>query len=134
MIKPKVIHPREILLYKRVETETDPEFGPTGKISWSEPVLLQGQVKYVNYEKLHAVGDGSDPACDGHIVFYDKDWVEAGGQIGDELEIAEDFISPSRLIVVEMRPAAHYKGRNWHIHVYFSRKRTHHERTYRRLE
>lgn len=124
MIRPKVIHPRDIFLYKRLETEVDPEFGPTGKIGWSEPVLLKGQVKYVDYEKLQAVPDGNDPLSDGHIVFYDEEWVAAGGKIGDELEIVEDFISPSRLIIVEMRPAAHYYGKNWHVHVYFVRKRT----------
>ena len=124
MIKPKVIHPREILLYKRLYTEVDPEFGPTGEIKWSEPILLKGQVKYTDYEKLQAESNGNDPVFDGHVVFYDDDWVAAGGQIGDELEIVENYISPSRLIIVEMRPAAHYYGKNWHVHVYFSRKRT----------
>jgi len=124
VIKPKVIHPREILLYKRLETDVDPEFGPTGKIEWSEPIILKGQVHYTDYEKLQAVPDGNDPVCDGRIVFYNTDWVASGGQIGDELEIVEDFIQPSRLIIIEMRPAAHYRGKNWHVHVYFSRKRT----------
>ena len=124
MINPNIIHLREILLYKRLETEIDPEFGPTGKIQWSEPVVLKGQVKYVDYEKLKAVSDENDPLSDGHVVFYNSDWVASGGKIGDELEVIEDFIEPSRLIIVEMRPAAHYHGKNWHVHVYFSRKRT----------
>ena len=125
MIRPKIIHPREILLYRRLKTYVDSEFGPTGKIDWAEPIILKGQVKYTDYEKLQTVPDGNDPLFDGHVVFYDKDWVAAGGQIGDELEIEEDYISPSsRLIIVEMRPAAHYNGKNWHVHVYFSRKRT----------
>ena len=124
MINPNIIHLREILLYKRIETEIDPEFGPTGKIQWSEPVVLKGQVKYVDYEKLKAVSDENDPLSDGHVVFYNSDWVASGGKIGDELEVIEDFIEPSRLIIVEMRPAAHYHGKNWHVHVYFSRKRT----------
>ena len=124
MIRPKLIHPREILLYKRIQTDVDPEFGPTGKIEWSEPIALRGQVKYVDYEKLSAMPDKDDPLSDGHIVFQNKDWVAAGGQIGDELEIVEDFIETSRLIIVEIRPMAHYHGQNWHVHVYFSRKRT----------
>ena len=43
MIKPKVIHPRKVLLYKRDETEIDPEFGVTGNVTWQEPIELYGQ-------------------------------------------------------------------------------------------
>ena len=123
-MRPKIIHPREILLYKRVYTDVDPEFGPTGKIEWASPISLKGQVKYNSYEKLKAVSEGNDPLSDGHIVFYNEDWVASEGKIGDELELIEDYIAPSRLIIIEIRPAAHYHGRNWHVHVYFSRKKT----------
>ena len=75
MIKPKVIHPRKVLLYKRSETGIDPEFGVTGEVN-------------------------------------------------DELELEEDYTFTSRLKIIEVRPAAHYHGKNWHVHVYFTRMRT----------
>ena len=57
---------------------------------------------------------------DGHIVFYAEDWQNSGGAVGDEIELEDS----SRLIVIEVRPMAHYHGKNHHVHVYFSRKRT----------
>ncbi len=60
---------------------------------------------------------GNDPINDGHIVFYSEDWQ---GIVGDELELEDS----SRLIVIEVRPMAHYHGKSHHVHVYFSRKRT----------
>ena len=77
MIKPKVIHPRKVLLYKRDETEIDSEFGVTGKITWQEPIELYGQVKYDKFQALNPINSGNNPVSAGHIVFYDKDWVEA---------------------------------------------------------
>lgn len=123
-MKPKVIHPRRVLLYRREETKIDPEFGPTGEIIWSEPITLYGQVKYNKFQELTPIGSGNDPVSDGHIVFYDDDWVKSGGQVNDELELEEDYTFTSRLKVIETRPAAHYHGKNWHIHVYFERLRT----------
>ena len=123
MIKPKVIHPRKVLLYKRDETEIDPEFGVTGKITWQEPIELYGQVKYDSFQSLNPTGGGNNPISAGHIVFYDKDWAAAGGQVNDELELEEDYTFTSRLKIIEVRPAAHYHGKNWHVHVYFERIR-----------
>ena len=122
-MKPSLIHPRKITLYRRKETFVDPDFGPTGEIEWDEPIILQGQVKYDKYQQLEPTGMGNDPVSSGHIVFYDKDWVPTGGKIGDEMEAEEDFVSPSRLVITEIRPAAHYHGKNWHVHVFFQRKR-----------
>ena len=119
-MRPKVIHPVKVILHRRKETDTDSEFGITGKIEWLEPVELYGQVRYEKYEQLIPVGDGNDPLNDGHIVFYSDDWEKSGGTIGDELELENS----SRLIVIEVRPAAHYHKRHYHVHVYFSRKRT----------
>ncbi len=117
---PKVIHPVKVILHHRLETEQDEFLGPTGKIEWSEPIILKGQVKYDTFKKLIAVPDGNDPANDGHIVFYAKDWDLSGGTVADELELEDS----SRLIITEIRPAAHYYGRFWHVHVYFTRRRT----------
>lgn len=119
-MRPKVIHPVKVILYKREETEVDPEFGVTGNIIWSEPVELFGQVKYEKFEALVPVGDGNDPVNDGHVVFYADDWLLQGGNIGDELELEDS----SRLVVTEIRPMAHYHGKYHHTHVYFARKRT----------
>lgn len=120
MIRPKVIHPVKVILHSRKEIEIDSEFGPTGKIVWSDPVELYGQVRYEKYEQLIPVGDGNDPVNDGHIVFYSDDWQKSGGVVGDELELEDS----SRLIVIEVRPMAHYHKKHYHTHVYFSRKRT----------
>ena len=120
MIKPKVIHSVKVLLHRRDVTNTDPEFGALGKIEWADPIELSGQVKYEKFERLSPVNDGNDPMNDGHIVFYAEDWQKAGGVVGDELELEDS----SRLIVIEVRPAAHYRGKHYHVHVYFSRKRT----------
>jgi hypothetical protein len=65
------------------------------------------------------VGGGNDPAADGHIVFQDAEWKRSGGHVGDEMELSTD----TRLVVIEIRPAAHYAGKNWHVHVLFTRKR-----------
>ena len=124
MMKPKVIHPRKVLLYKRSETEIDPEFGVTGKITWQEPIELSGQVKYNNFQTVTPVNSGNDPVSDGHIVFYNDEWTAAGGQVNDELELEEDYTFTSRLKIIEVRPAAHYHGKNRHVHVYFTRIRT----------
>ncbi len=118
-MKPKIIHPVKVFLYKRLETVTDPEFGVTGEIIWSEPEILKGQVKYSNFEKLVPVSSGNDPTNDGHIVFYATDWEKSGGKVGDEIEIEKS----SRLIITEIRPMAHYNEKHYHVHVYFQRKR-----------
>lgn len=123
-MRPKVIHPRPVLLYKRVETGIDPDFGPTGEVEWSEPIELQGQVQWDKFQQLEPVSNGNDPISSGHIVFYDDEWVKAGGSVNDEMELVEDFTEPSRLIITEIRPVAHYHGKNWHVHVYFQRRRT----------
>ena len=116
---PKVIHPVKILLHHRLETLSD-DFGVTGEIVWAEPIEVRGQVKYDKFETLVPVPDGNDPLNDGHIVFYSDEWQKTGGIIGDELELEDS----SRLIITEIRPAAHYHGKFYHVHVYFSRKRT----------
>ena len=123
-MRPRLIHPRHVLLYKRKETEVDPEFDTTGKVEWGAPILLHGQVKYNKYQQVTPIGIGNDPVSDGHIVFHDEDWVRADGKVNDEMELDEDFVAPSRLKVIEVRPAAHYRGKNWHVHVFFERIRT----------
>ena len=119
-MRPKVIHPVKVILHRRGVTDIDPEFGASGKIEWLAPVELYGQVRYEKFEQLMPVGDGNDPLNDGHIVFYADEWQKSGGTIGDELELEDS----SRLIVIEVRPAAHYRRKHHHVHVYFSRKRT----------
>ena len=123
-MRPRLIHPRKVRLYKRRETDIDPEFGPTGKVEWEKPVILNGQVKYDKYQRAAPIGSGNDPASDGHVVFHSEDWVSSGGKVGDEMELEVDFVEPSRLVVTEVRPAAHYRGIHWHVHVFFQRKRT----------
>ena len=119
-MRPKIIHPTKVILHHRKETDVDPEFGVSGKIEWLEPVELYGQVRYEKFEQLMPVGDGNDPLNDGHVVFYHDDWQDSYGAVGDELELEDS----SRLIVIEVRPMAHYHGKHYHDHVYFSRKRT----------
>ena len=121
-MRPRLIHPRKVLVYKRKATDVDPDFGPVGEITWDEPVALQGQVKYDKFQQLEPTGFGNDPVSSGHVVLYDTDWVASGGKVGDEMELVEDYVSPSRLVVTEIRPAAHYHGKNWHVHVFFQRK------------
>ena len=116
-MRPKIIHPVKVFLYKRVHTEIDNELGPTGVIEFDEPIELYGQVKYTNFESLVPVGEGNDPLNSGHIVFYPEDF---SGAVGDELELEDS----SRLIITEIRPAAHYHGKSYHLHVFFTRKRT----------
>lgn len=118
-MKPKIIHPVKVFLYHRIETFVD-VLGVTGKISFSEPIELRGQVKYDKFEKLIPVASGNDPVSDGHIVFYFNEWKNSAGTVGDEIELEDS----SRLIVTEVRPMAHYNGSPYHVHVYFSRKRT----------
>jgi hypothetical protein len=117
---PRLIHPRGVILHRRKDTEIDSELGPTGKVEWDESVIIQGQVRYDKYDRLVPTGAANDPASDGHVVFMEKAWAESGGKAGDEMELSP---SGSRLVVTEVRPAAHYGGRAWHVHVLFSRKR-----------
>ena len=119
-MRPKVIHPVKVILHRRKGTDVDPEFGATGVIEWLYPVEIYGQVRYEKFEQLVSVGDGNDPVNDGHIVFYAEDWQKSGGTVSDELELEDS----SRLTVIEVRPAAHYRRKHYHVHVYFSRKRT----------
>ena len=119
-MRPKIIHPVKVILHRRDVTEVDPDFGPLGKIEWLDPMQLYGQVRYEKFEQLVPVWNGNDPLNDGHVVFYSEDWQEAGGNVGDELELEDS----SRLVIIEVRPAAHYHGKYYHVHVYFSRKRT----------
>ena len=119
-MKPKVIHSVKIILHRRKQSDIPLEFGLPKKVEWLEPVELYGQVKYEKFEQLMPVADGNDPLNDGHIVFYSDDWQKSGGTVGDELELEDS----SRLIVIEVRPAAHYHRKYYHVHVYFSRKRT----------
>ena len=119
-MRPKVIHPVKVILHRRKDTELNSEFGLSGKVEWLEPIELYGQVKYEKFEQLMPVGDGNDPLNDGHVVFYHDEWQKSGGTIGDELELEDS----SRLIIIEVRPAAHYRRKHYHVHVYFSRKRT----------
>lgn len=120
MIRPKIIHPVRVLLYRRLDTCTDDELGPTGLIEWSEPYEIFGQVKWDKFEGLAPVQEGSDPVNNGHVVFYFEDWQIGGGSVADELELEDS----SRLIITEVRPMAHYQGKSWHVHVFFTRKRT----------
>ena len=119
-MKPRLIHPRDVLLYRRLSTEEDAELGKTGKIEWHTPVTLSGQVRYAKFNQLVPTGGGNDPVAEGHIVFLVETWVQSGGKVGDEMVLEP---SDSRLIVLEVRPAAHYQGRAWHVHVLFIRKR-----------
>ena len=120
MIRPKIIHPVKVLLYRRLNTEIDDELGPSGVIEFDEPIEIYGQVKYNQFESLVPVGEGNDPVNNGHIVFYSEVWEKFGGTVGDELELEDS----SRLIITEIRPAAHYHGKFYHSHVFFTRKRT----------
>lgn len=119
-MRPRIIHPVKVILHRRKETESDPDFGFSGKIEWYDPLELYGQVKYAKFEQLMPVADGNDPLNDGHVVFYSDEWQKSGGAVGDELELEDS----SRLIITEIRPMAHYRKKNHHVHVYFSRKRT----------
>ncbi|MDR1021027.1 MAG: hypothetical protein LBL73_09740 [Synergistaceae bacterium] len=117
---PRLIHPRSVTLHRRKATAIDAELGPTGEAEWHEPLTLQGQVRYEKYDRLIPTGGGNDPASDGHVAFTEKEWAESGGKAGDEMELSP---SESRLVVTEVRPAAHYRGRAWHVHVLFVRRR-----------
>lgn len=119
-MRPKIIHPVSVILHRRKETVIDHEFGVTGKIEWLDPIELRGQVRYARFEQLTPSGYGNDPVNDGHIVFYAYEWKLSGGAVGDELELEDS----SRLIINEVRPMTHYRGKSHHVHVYFSRKRT----------
>ena len=116
-MRPKIIHPVRIFLYKRLKTEFDDELGPSGIIEFDEPIELYGQVKYSKFESLVPVGEGNDPLNSGHIVFYAENF---SGAVGDEMELEDS----SRLIITEIRPAAHYHKKFYHLHVFFTRKRT----------
>lgn len=119
-MKPRLIHPRDVVLHRRKATENDPELGKTGKIEWYAPVTLPGQVRYAKFNQMAPSGGGNDPVAEGHIVFMADKWAEKGGTVGDEMVLSP---SDSRLVVLEVRPAAHYLGRAWQVHVLFHRKR-----------
>ena len=118
-MRPRIIHARMVLLHRRKMTEIDPDLGATGKIEWEPPARLFGQIRYNKWNQMVPVGSGNDPASDGHIVFLAEEWRESCGQAGDEMELDLN----NRLVITEVRPAAHYAGKNWHVHVFFSRKR-----------
>ena len=116
-MKPRLIHPVRLLLYKRVDSPKDPEFGRVAPREWSEPVEIEGQVRFGKYNLMNPTGVGNDPLSDGHVVFEASTWVSSCGRVGDELSLSGD-----RLIVTEVKPAAHYAGTNMHVHVLFKRR------------
>lgn len=120
-MRPRLIHPRSVLLYRRKEaTDSDPDLGPKTRAEFEAPVKMSGQVRYNKWNAMTPTGGGNDPVCDGHIAFLREDWLREGGKVGDEMELVPD---DSRLIVIEVRPAAHYAGQAWHAHVMFTRRR-----------
>lgn len=117
-MKPRLIHPVDVKIFRRGETGEDPDFGVIAA-KFQEPVTLKGQVSWTRYEALVPTGAGDRPTCDGHVVFYADEWEETGARKGDEMEIEDS----GRLVVVEVRPRAHYGGKSRHVHVGFSRRR-----------
>ena len=119
-MKPRLIHPRHVTLYRRLETSSDPDFGNTGTITWDTPLQLSGQVRYRSYDRMVPTGAGNEPAGDGHVMFMSDEWVASGGVEGDELCLSP---STSRLVVLEIQPCSHYGGEAQMVKVIFARKR-----------
>lgn len=117
-MKPRLIHPVDVKIFRRGETERDPDLGVTA-VGFREPVTLKGQVAWTKYEALTPAGAGDRPQTDGHIVFYAGEWEKTGAGKGDEMEIENS----GRLVIVEVTPRAHYGGVNHHVHVAFTRRR-----------
>lgn len=117
-MKPRLIHPVTVRLFRRETAESDPDFGEVSA-GWKEPVEIKGQVAWGKFEALQPSGAGDRPQCDGHIVFYADEWAKLGGVKGDEVELE----GSGRLVIVEIAPKAHYGGRFWHVHVGFVRRR-----------
>lgn len=118
-MKPRLIHPREVVLYSIVPLARD-VFGDTvdgGVVETRK--ILRGQVHFSAYDKMNLPGGGDDPQGAGHVMFYMTDWEDAGGAKGDELMLAP---SASRLVVIEATPCGHYNGIPHLVKVVFSRK------------
>lgn len=118
-MRPHLIHPRAVKLFRRIPGERDEYGDPATEEISAEAVILRGQVAYAKYDALAPVGGGNDPQGDGHIIFDGGEWDAGGGKVGDEIELSP---SESRLVVLEVRPCAHYFGKAWQRKVIFSRK------------
>lgn len=118
-MKPRLIHPREVVLYSIVPLDRD-VFGDavdSGVVETRK--ILRGQVHFSAYDKMNLPGGGDDPQGAGHVLFYTRDWDDAGGEKGDELVLSP---SDSRLVVIEARPCGHYHGVAYFQKVIFARK------------
>lgn len=118
-MKPRLIHPREITLYRIVALDRDVFGDPVDKGIVETGKILKGQVSYASYDRVNLPGGGDDPQGAGHVLFYTSDWEEAGGMKGDELVLSP---SDSRLVVIEVRPCGHYHGVAYFQKVIFARK------------
>ena len=117
-MKPRLVHPITITLYKREESPPD-AFGD--KTAMTELLfMLKGQLSPAKYDRMRQAGGGNDPEAEGHVIFMASDWAAVGGEIGDELVLPG---SASRLIVVEVMPCGTYGGTAWMVKVGYSRKR-----------
>lgn len=116
-MRPRLIHPITITLYKRSESSPD-VFGD--KTATEVSFTLKGQLSPAKYDRMRQTGGGNDPEAEGHVIFMASEWAAVGGGIGDELVLPG---SASRLIVAEITPCGTYGGAACMVKVGYSRKR-----------
>lgn len=121
-MKPKLIHPVDVFLRRQdKEAAINPAYDEPvgGERLFLEPQRLGGQISYKVRNAFHAAGLGNAPDASGYVLCYAADWDQLGGGVGDLLEIPGE----TKCTVVEVRPAAHYKGRHWLYKIFFERER-----------
>lgn len=121
-MKPKLIHPIDIILYRQDKTTPiNPAYDePTDGMKYLLPVRFKGQISYkVRNAFNFADGLGNAPDASGYVLCNVTDWNNLNGAVGDLVEIP----GATKCKVVEVRPAAHYKGKHWFYKVFFVRGR-----------
>jgi hypothetical protein len=109
-MKPKLIHPVEVTIYRidRVATQFDPDFRePIGDVKYeSTPVTVKAQVKYDRFQALNMVPGGDSPQTSGYLLIEN----EPPGGLNKGDKIASIAGVPVELYITEKRPAVHYRG------------------------
>lgn len=120
-MKPKLIHPIEVKLHRMdKKTPMNPSYDePEGEQLYLPPVAIIGQISYRVHNAAHQTGLGNAPEAAGYVLCHAPDWDLLKGGVGDLLELS----CAAKCAIVEVRPAAHYRGRHCFYKLFFDRGR-----------
>jgi hypothetical protein len=115
----------------RDSLQLDPDTqDPVGPVSYKPVVTLRGQV---NWKASHALAVGQGglvPISNGYVIFLERELNEAGVTIGlhdviteiDGEQPTNEAGEPVELLIVEPKPAGHYRHKTLRVAVFKEQK------------